>query len=158
MSLCFVIFYVHVFLFCKSEWFIGLDAKKMREKKRKYRILIFWASLVGEENEEHSWWGTWKFAGDPRQYGWIGDLSSLHWWRRSLNDFWLRNRLVTTFFFFFEERLWLALGGGKWMEMLDFLVFFVFDFLGLYDFFWVVLFYVLDEEDVRSKFMCFLFF
>ena len=37
--------------------------------------------------------------------------------------------------FFFEERLWLALGGGKWMEMLDFLVFFVFDFLGLYDFF-----------------------
>ena len=54
MSLCFVIFYVHVFLFCKSEWFIGLDAKIMREKKRKYRILIFWASLVGEENEEHS--------------------------------------------------------------------------------------------------------
>ena len=43
------------------------------------------------------------------------------------------------------------------MEMLDFLVFFVFDFLGLYDFFWVVLFCVLDEEDVRSKFMCFLF-
>ena len=41
------------------------------------------------------------------------------------------------------------------MEMLDFLVFFVFDFLGLYDFFWVMLFYVLDEEDVRSKFMCF---
>ena len=39
----------------------------------------------------------------------------------------------------------------------DFLVFFVFDFLGLYDFFWVVLFCVLDEEDVRSKFMCFLF-
>ena len=39
----------------------------------------------------------------------------------------------------------------------DFLVFFVFDFLGLYDFFWVVLFYVLDEEDVRSKLMCFLF-
>ena len=32
-----------------------------------------------------------------------------------------------------------------------------FDFLGLYDFFWVVLFCVLDEEDVRSKFMCFLF-
>ena len=43
------------------------------------------------------------------------------------------------------------------MEMLDFLVFFVFDFLDLYDFFWVVLFCVLDEEDVRSKFMCFLF-
>ena len=43
------------------------------------------------------------------------------------------------------------------MEMLDFLVFFVFDFLGLYDFFYVVLFYVLDEENVRSKFMCFLF-
>ena len=40
----------------------------------------------------------------------------------------------------------------------DFLVFFVFDFLGLYDFFRVVLFCVLDEEDVRSKFMCFLFF
>ena len=40
----------------------------------------------------------------------------------------------------------------------DFLVFFVFDFLGLYDFFWVVLFYVLDEEHVRSKFMCFFFF
>ena len=39
----------------------------------------------------------------------------------------------------------------------DFLVFFVFDFQGLYDFFWVVLFCVLDEEDVRSKFMCFLF-
>ena len=39
----------------------------------------------------------------------------------------------------------------------DFLVFFVFDFLGLYDFFYVVLFYVLDEENVRSKFMCFLF-
>ena len=39
----------------------------------------------------------------------------------------------------------------------DFLVFFVFDFLGLYDFFWVVLFCVLDEEDVRSKFMCFYF-
>ena len=33
----------------------------------------------------------------------------------------------------------------------------VFDFLGLYDIFWVVLFCVLDEEDVRSKFMCFLF-
>ena len=43
------------------------------------------------------------------------------------------------------------------MEMLDFLVFFVFYFLGLYDFFWVVLFCVLDEEDVRSKFICFLF-
>ena len=43
------------------------------------------------------------------------------------------------------------------MEMLDFLVFFVFDFLCLYDFFWVVLFCVLNEEDVRSKFMCFLF-
>ena len=43
------------------------------------------------------------------------------------------------------------------MEMLDFLVFFVFDFLGLYDFFWVVLFCVLDEEDVRFKFVCFLF-
>ena len=43
------------------------------------------------------------------------------------------------------------------MEMLDFLVLFVFDFLGLYDFFWVVFFCVLDEEDVRSKFMCFLF-
>ena len=40
----------------------------------------------------------------------------------------------------------------------DFLVFFVFDFLGLYDFFWVVLFCVLDEEDVRSKFMCFFYF
>ena len=39
----------------------------------------------------------------------------------------------------------------------DFLVFFVFDILGLYDFFWVVFFYVLDEEDSRSKFMCFLF-
>ena len=39
----------------------------------------------------------------------------------------------------------------------DFLVFFVFDFLGLYDFFWVVLFCVHDKEDVRSKFMCFLF-
>ena len=39
----------------------------------------------------------------------------------------------------------------------DFLVFFVFDFLGLYDFFWVVLFCVLDEEDFRSKFICFLF-
>ena len=44
------------------------------------------------------------------------------------------------------------------MEKLDFLVFFVFYFLGLYDFFWVVLFYVLDEEHVRSKFMCFFFF
>ena len=33
------------------------------------------------------------------------------------------------------------------MEMLDFLVLFVFDFLGC----------VLDEEDVISKFMCFLF-
>ena len=43
------------------------------------------------------------------------------------------------------------------MEMLDFLVFSVFYFLGLYDFFWVVLFCVLDEEDVRSKFICFLF-
>ena len=40
----------------------------------------------------------------------------------------------------------------------DFLVFFVFDFLGLYDFFWVVLFCVLDEEDVRSKLMCFFYF
>ena len=40
----------------------------------------------------------------------------------------------------------------------DFLMFFVFDFLGLYDFFWVVFFCVLDEEDVRSKFMYFLFF
>ena len=30
-------------------------------------------------------------------------------------------------------------------------------FLGLYDFFWIVLFCVLDEEDVKSKFMCFLF-
>ena len=40
----------------------------------------------------------------------------------------------------------------------DFLVLFVFDFLGLYDFFWVVLFYVLDKEDVRSKFMCFFIF
>ena len=39
----------------------------------------------------------------------------------------------------------------------DFFVFFVFDILGLYDFFWVVLFCVLDEEDVRSKLMCFLF-
>ena len=44
------------------------------------------------------------------------------------------------------------------MEMLDFLVFFVFDFLGLYDFFWVMLFCVLDEEDVRSKFTCFFLF
>ena len=43
------------------------------------------------------------------------------------------------------------------MEKLDFLVFFVFDFLGLYDFFWVVLFCVLDGESVRSKFMCFFF-
>ena len=33
----------------------------------------------------------------------------------------------------------------------------MFDFLDLYDFFWAVLFCVLDEEDVRSKFMCFLF-
>ena len=41
--------------------------------------------------------------------------------------------------------------------MLDFLVLFVFDFLGLYYFFWVLFFCVLDEEDVRSKFMCFLF-
>ena len=40
----------------------------------------------------------------------------------------------------------------------DFLMFFVFDFLGLYDFFWVVFFCVLDEEDVRSKFMCFFIF
>ena len=40
----------------------------------------------------------------------------------------------------------------------DFLVFFVFDFLGLNDFFWVVLFCVLDEEDVRSKFICFFIF
>ena len=103
MSLCFVIFYVHVFLFCKSEWFISLDAKKMWEKKRKYRILIFWASLVGEENEEHSWRGTWKFVGDPRQYGWIGDLSGLQQWMRSSNDFWLRNRLVTAFFFFWRK-------------------------------------------------------
>ena len=37
----------------------------------------------------------------------------------------------------------------------DFLVFFVFDFQDLYDFFWVVLLCVLDEEAVRSKFMCF---
>ena len=37
----------------------------------------------------------------------------------------------------------------------DFLVFFVFDFQDLYDFFWVVLLCVLDEEVVRSKFMCF---
>ena len=44
------------------------------------------------------------------------------------------------------------------MEMLDFLVLFVFEFLGLYDFFWVVFFCVLDEEDVRSKFMCFFIF
>ena len=33
-----------------------LVAKKMQEKKRKYRILIFWASFVGEENEEHMFW------------------------------------------------------------------------------------------------------
>ena len=44
------------------------------------------------------------------------------------------------------------------MEMLDFLVLFVFDFFGLYDFFWVVFFCVLDEEDVRYKFMCFFIF
>ena len=37
----------------------------------------------------------------------------------------------------------------------DFLVFFVFDILGLYDFFWVVFLCVLDEEDVGSKFMYF---
>ena len=35
---------------------MGLDSKKMREKKRKYRILIFWRSLVGEENEEPMFW------------------------------------------------------------------------------------------------------
>ena len=34
----------------------------------------------------------------------------------------------------------------------------MFDFLGLYDFFGFVFFYVLDEEGVRSKFMCFFFF
>ena len=157
MSLCFVIFYVHVFLFCKSEWFIGLDAKKMREKKRKYRILIFLASLVGEENEEHSWWGTWKFAGDPRQYGWIGDLSSLHWWRRSLNDFWLRNSLVTTFFFFWREVM-ACFGRWKMNGNVRFSCVLCVWFSGFIWFFWVVLFCVLDKEDVRSKFMCFLFF
>ena len=33
----------------------------------------------------------------------------------------------------------------------------MFDFLGLYDFFGFVFFCVLDEEGVRSKFMCFFF-
>ena len=97
----------------------------MREKKRKYRILIFWASLVGEENEEHNCenssetlasmvgleiFPTCSSEGGARMiFGWEID--------------WLQ------LFFFFEERLWLALGGGKWMEMFDSLMFFVFDFL-----------------------------
>ena len=44
------------FYFVNLSDFMSLVAKKMQEKKRKYRILIFWASLVGEENEEHMFW------------------------------------------------------------------------------------------------------
>ena len=40
------------FYFVNLSDFMSLVAKKMQKKKRKYRILIFWASLVGEENEE----------------------------------------------------------------------------------------------------------